>query len=663
MSLISSDDRFEIVSRLGSGSFGVVYEAFDRYRDRVVALKVLERAIPDAVARFKREFRNLAEVRHLNLASLYELLVLGDKWVLSMERIHGSELLEHLAAAELQNCLFEKREATQPLDADQTLRYRPKKKRAGLTSLYFDHVRDTFRQLATGVAVLHGHGIVHRDIKPSNIMITSEGRVVLLDFGLAVEIARDDSLDRKTVVGTPGYMAPEQIKAAAPNAASDWYSFGVLLYQALTGQLPFTAPTSLEVMEMQVHGKPACVVEMMPSAPEDLGSLADDCIRREPDERPSDSEILQRLGLEDFDLRRVQRRHERRTALIGRGRELKSLYSWISSATPGDPRVVCVDGSPGAGKSALLDPLLDRIRAGTNAFIVGGRCQAWESVPLNAIDVIADSLARELRHSRPPAVDAALSRAVAVTQLFPVLLSARGPAPGEDTIVMPASGQKLIARAASELREILFAAAGDRPLLLFLDDAQWGDFQSAQVLLRLLKPQQRQSVVLLLLYQSEDWRTSLLLQSLNGHGMDMRRLHLKELSRAATAAMLKRATGRHGRRLIDRIFRQTGGNPAMIEMAIESLGRRSADDPALMARAVACRLQHLSSAAHRLFIWLLSTPSPSDELTAASALELFEIDEPLRTLRRQRLIRIRKTGDLRAVDIYHPRMRQALAIA
>src|SRR5437764_1428734 len=192
------DEQFEIVSRLGSGSFGIVYEAFDRYRDRTVALKVLERAVPDAVARFKREFRYLAEVRHPNLASLYELLVIGEKWVLSMERIYGSELLEHLAFSELQNSLLEKRSATQPaFDGDQTLRYRPKKKTAGVSSLYFDHVRETFRQLAIAVAVLHGQGIVHRDIKPSNIMITAEGRVVLLDFGLAVEIARDDSIDRK----------------------------------------------------------------------------------------------------------------------------------------------------------------------------------------------------------------------------------------------------------------------------------------------------------------------------------------------------------------------------------------------------------------------------------------------------------------------------------
>jgi serine/threonine protein kinase len=84
------EDRFEIASRLGSGSFGIVYEAFDRYRNCTVALKMLERAVPDAVTRFKREFRYLAELRHPNLASLYELLVLGDKWALSMELIRGT---------------------------------------------------------------------------------------------------------------------------------------------------------------------------------------------------------------------------------------------------------------------------------------------------------------------------------------------------------------------------------------------------------------------------------------------------------------------------------------------------------------------------------------------------------------------------------------------
>ena len=107
-----NEDRFQIVSRLGSGSFGIVYEAFDRYRNRTVALKMLERAVPDAVMRFKREFRYLAELRHPNLASLYELLVLGDKWALSMELVRGSELLQYLAIAELQNSMLESRQAS-----------------------------------------------------------------------------------------------------------------------------------------------------------------------------------------------------------------------------------------------------------------------------------------------------------------------------------------------------------------------------------------------------------------------------------------------------------------------------------------------------------------------------------------------------------------------
>src|SRR5260370_5463560 len=169
------DDRFEIISRLGSGSFGIVYEAFDRYRNRIVALKMLERAVPDAVARFKREFRYLAELRHPNLASLYELLVLADKWALSMELIRGSELLEYLAMAELQNSLLESRQAsTQPLDGDQTLRFRRKKRTGGLSSIYFDGVRDNFPQLALALAVLHSPGPVHLAITPPNTTIPSK---------------------------------------------------------------------------------------------------------------------------------------------------------------------------------------------------------------------------------------------------------------------------------------------------------------------------------------------------------------------------------------------------------------------------------------------------------------------------------------------------------
>ena len=331
---------------------------------------------------------------------------------------------------------------------------------------------------------------------------------------------------------------------------------------------------------------------------------------------------------------------------------MRTLQSWIAD---GDTNVIAIHGSSGSGKSALLGSVLDRVRTETNAFIVGGACQAWESVPFNAIDVIVDSLARSLRHDRPAAVDDVMLQAVAVTQLFPALLPVRIGDGGDETIVMPATGEKLIARAAAELRSILLAAAEDRPLLLILDNAQWGDYQSAEVLLRLLDRRMR----LILCYSSEDRRTSLLLQALAGGGVAMREFEVKDLTRTATAAIVKRATGRDATRLIDQIHRATGGNPALVEMTIESLGSKSANDPALLAWALAGRLQHLSASAHRVFSWLLSADGTVREEVAANALELFEIDDPLRTLRSERLIRVRKTGDLRGIDIYHPKMREA----
>ena len=658
MNSSSPDDRFEIIGRLGSGSFGVVYEAFDRYRYRNVALKVLERALPDSVARFKREFRYLADIRHPNLISLYELLMLQERWAVSMELIRGSELLEHLVIAELQNSFMEARTvATEPqFDADETLRWRPKRRMRGVSPQYFELVRHTFRQLAVGVAVLHAHGILHRDIKPSNIMM-SGGRVVLLDFGLVVEIEQDDSIDRDKMVGTPGYMAPELIAKSKASVASDWYSFGVLLYQALTGQMPFNANTPLEVLDMQVHQDPPPAVERLPGVPQDLASIADDCVQRDPALRPNVADVLRRLDIANFDAGRAERSRTRATHLIGRTRELRTLSSWIAETEPGTPQVIALHGPPGSGKTALLDLALDRARA-DNVFIAGGAVPIWESLPFNAIDVIVDSVARELRRVRNPAADDAISRAVAVTQIFPTLLPMRRTESIEETIALPATGEKLVARAATELRSILFAAAGDRPLLLVLDNAQWGDYQSAEVMRRLLIGQEGRKVVLMLVYTTDDWQSGLMMQSLVGMGLKMRDFMLKEFSRALTQQLIENSTGKRRVRSIDDAYRSTAGNAALIELAAEAIATRDDGRP-LLARAIAARLQNLSASAYRLFLFLVME-GPCYEWESAAALELIELDEPIRTLRNERLIRVRKTGDLRALDIYHEQMRKVL---
>jgi len=657
-------DRFEIRKRLGAGSFGVVYEAFDHHRNRLVALKALEHVAADTITRFKREFRFLSEVRHPNLASMYELVVVADRWLLTMELVEGNDLLEYLACAELQHAFLETSRTPTLRVSDGGLSQHGIAERtpvSGLSDIYLAHVRDCFRQLATGLAALHAHGIVHRDVKPSNIMITAEGRVVLLDFGLVIEIELDDTIDRKTVVGTPGYMSPEQMTAAAATAASDWYSFGALLYQALTGNLPFTGQNPLEIMQNQVRGEVRPAGEVVPGTPADLDELCRDLLRPDASQRPSDRDVLTRLGVSEFALRHEERSHIRTAKLIGRSRDLAALRRELDRTEPGSPRIVTLHGSPGVGKTTVADSFLDEVREQHHAFVIGARCHAWESVPLNAIDAMVDSLARHIRHHHPPAVEEAIARSVSMTRLFPVLDTQPSSGRDDETIFIP-SGDKLITRGASELISILCLAAGDHPLVMFLDDAQWGDFLSARVVSRMVEQAQAGCRMMIVLgYRSEDWKTSLFLEYLLGAHPPSREIELKKFARVSGRKIAAAALPEAPPAVHQRIATAADGNPTLIELIAQWPGTvHSRPKDPLLAFALDYGLDGLSSAARAVFELLLVADHPLEESVVAGTLELFEIDEPLRTLSRARLIRSRITGDLVEVDVYHPRMRSAV---
>ena len=676
------DKRFFIRRLLGTGSFGVVYEAFDALRHRDVALKTLPHADSATVSRFKREFRSLSELRHPNLASLYELLVINDEWTLTMELIRGTDLLEHLSFAEIQSTFLDPT-STEPFDPDARVSIRRRTPKEGrLSAVYLQHVRETFRQLAEAIAFLHANGVVHRDVKPSNVMITPQGRVVLLDFGLAMDGRSDSSIDADLIVGTPGYMSPEQISMAKPAPPSDWYSFGVMLYQALTGRRLFSGANAGEILDQQMRATPIPARDVQPGLPEELCALADRCLDRDPSQRPPAGEILETFGSSLVRARGDVREHERPAELIGRGREVRTLVRLIteflgvprSSSVPrvGTPRhseepealrgtphsgIVLLHGAPGVGKSVLADRVLDEIRSTTNALILGGRCHGWESLPFNAIDAIVDSVARQVRTEPSAAIDTLMNHSVAMTGLFPTLAFPSSAASNEDeTVLMPPTQTQLLTRASAELHSLLTMLADGRPVVLFLDDAQWGDYQSAEVFLRLLDPSRSLPLVLILCYSTDDWRTSLLLQALLSSPIRRHEVRVEPLSAALTEKLVRRDLPDASKSLRSVIVEQADGNPGLLGQLMHHVANDATAEP-LLSHAVEARLSALSTSAQRIFSLLRDENGPMAEDEVTRRLELFESDEPLRTLTRARLVRLRRTGDLFELDLYHPRLR------
>jgi tRNA A-37 threonylcarbamoyl transferase component Bud32 len=214
--------RYEIHEPLGMGGMGVVYAARDPELRREVAIKVirpeLARAHPDATRRILREARAMARLSHPNVVSVYDVGTIGDQVFVAMERITGTNLREWLRAA-------------------------PRS---------LAEIVDVFTDAGRGLVAAHDAGIVHRDFKPDNVLVGADGRARVTDFGLAYEVGDTDD---RAVVGTPAYMAPEQLAGGHVDARTDQFGFAIALYEALYGERPFAASTREALAEAVQRGR------------------------------------------------------------------------------------------------------------------------------------------------------------------------------------------------------------------------------------------------------------------------------------------------------------------------------------------------------------------------------------------------------------------------
>jgi eukaryotic-like serine/threonine-protein kinase len=651
--------RFELLRRLGKGAQGAVYEALDREQQRRVALKMIGLRSPDHVLRFKNEFRALRDVHHPNLVRLNELLHDSGQWFYTMELVDGVDLIQYIRGQAPTGASNESSTIRMPhvpaAGANITLDVP-----AMRTARAFDEtrLRNAFAQLAAALGAIHGAGKVHRDLKPPNTLVDAGGRVVVIDFGVVAELA-EPGVDRGLVVGTVAYMAPEQADAKPVGPAADWYAFGVLLFEALTGRRPFDGSVDAVLTAKRYRDAPSPSL-ISEGVPADLEALCMRLLLRSPDERAGLSDVSAVLSGDGATVPATLAATP--TRIVGRAAELAALHAVWDEVGRGEARAVSIEGESGVGKSTLAGAFLEELgRRDRRLVVLRGRCDEQERVPYNAFDGIVDALARHLRGRSPSRLRRLIPPdSAALTRLFPVLGGLDGGDAAADSAVLHSERT----RAFAALRLLLGRLAARRRLILVVDDIHWADSDSVALLTELLH--QPGAAPLLLLATARSGGGGGPCPAIAALQCEVRRLPLAGLA-SADANELARAIVADRALAPDvdvaRIVEETGGHPMFLDEMVHYVmehptGARSAtlDD------ALAARVARQTGPAQRLLALAAAAGSPTPHAVLAEAMRMpFEEHVALvGALGDARLVRVGGMLPRELVEPYHDRVRESV---
>lgn len=248
-------NRYEILEQLGEGGMGAVYKVRDRELERDVAMKVIRPALAQnatALSRFKQELLTARQVTHKNVSRIHDLSEADGVRFITMEYVEGQDLAD----------LLREKGKLAPKEA------------AGIVM-----------QICSALVAAHGEGVIHRDLKPQNIMLDTQGKVVVMDFGIARSLDEAGMTQTGALLGTPAYMSPEQAKGEKLDARSDLFSLGIIFYELLTGASPYPAETLLETLHKRTTQRVRPPIEFAPEVPKQLSDVVVRCLEIDREKR------------------------------------------------------------------------------------------------------------------------------------------------------------------------------------------------------------------------------------------------------------------------------------------------------------------------------------------------------------------------------------------
>ncbi|MCA9692682.1 MAG: protein kinase, partial [Myxococcales bacterium] len=612
------DGRYRIIRPLETHGQGQVFEVFDNVKWRRIALKTWGTFDARGEFRLKKEFRSVRGIRHPNLVKL-DLLgsdnALGVVYY-TMEFVEGVDFLSHV---------------------------RRRLPSSGAVCADLDRLRAALRQLVSGVHALHRHERLHRDLKPSNVLVTPEGRVVILDFGLVDQLNRTGNTLRTIALeGTVEYMAPEQVtEYHAMTPASDWYAVGVMIYEAVTGVLPIDGDSQIELLGRKQSITPKPMSTLVRDVPPQLDVLVSRLLQVDPRKRATPAQLLawcfdEPAHVLDAMSTRDPRSSAEGVALIGRGEQALALREAFSRLGDREQSLVFVRGAAGSGKSAFVRRLLDEFEAHPDVVVLSARCYQNETVQYNAFDSMTEVLARFLNNLDEAELRALVPEPLTrLAQVFPVFDRVSGLTAGDNHESTP-DFQELRRQAFLELKHLLYDLATRYRLVMFMDDLQWGDSDSALLLQELITSPYRPPMLLIGCYRGDAPESPMLREltrlrarfdrSTRGAHLVLGPLLPEEATRVARS--LLRDLGIDDRERAAAIARESAGNIALIRRLVDNArihpsAARDTPCPSSLAEAVQDCLARLSARARQAFelVALAEAPVPHDVLAEAVSAE------------------------------------------